>query len=183
VDTGDRFASLADAWRTRTDADSWYVFNDAHAVMALVGAGALDEAERLVDALARYVGAASPGSNVAMTAEVGLPVSRAVVRYGQGRYEDVVADLAPIRRVLNHFGGSHAQRDAWARTLLEAALRSNQLDLARALIDERLSLRETSVYGWSERARLERARGNDAAADQAERNSSTYRARFAAARG
>ena len=87
--------------------------------------------------------------------------------------------LLPIRRVFSHFGGSHAQRDALVRTLTEAALRAGQLDLARSLIDERLSLRDTSVYGWGQRARLEAARGSEVSATAAAAKAAGYRDRFA----
>jgi tetratricopeptide (TPR) repeat protein len=154
-----RFAALADAWATRTDGRPWYAFNDLHAVMALVGAGRMTDAEQVVERLAGYVHQGGAGTNVAMTDEIGLPASRAIVRFGQGRYADVVDELLPIRRVLQRFGGSHAQRDALQRTLLEAALRSGRLDLARALLSERLAVRETSVYGWTRQAQLFEARG------------------------
>jgi tetratricopeptide (TPR) repeat protein len=178
-DTGGRFASLADAWATRAGDPSWYVFNDLHLVMALVGAGRAAEAEQHIGDLASYVHRNGAGTNVAMASEIGLPASRAVLRFSQGRHEDVIAELAPIRRTLQRFGGSHAQRDALQRTLLESALRAGELDLARALVAERLSVRETSVYSWTQRARLERDRGHDDAALDAEQRSATNRRRFA----
>ena len=94
--------------------EPWYVFNDLHAVMALVGADRLPDARSVVDRLAAYVAAAAPSSNARMTAEVGLPASRAVVAYAEGRHADVVAGLLPVRTILARFGGSHAQRDALA---------------------------------------------------------------------
>jgi hypothetical protein len=156
-----RFAALADAWATRTDGRPWYAFNDLHAVMALVGAGRIEAAEQVVERLAGYVHRGGAGTNVAMTAEIGLPTSRAIVRFGQGRYADVVDELLPIRRVLQRFGGSHAQRDVLQRTLLEAALRSGRLDLARSLLSERLAMRDASVYGWTRQARLLDALGDE----------------------
>ena len=116
-----------------------------------------------------------------MTAEVGLPAGRAIVAFTEGRNDDVIAELLPIRRAFNHFGGSHAQRDLLQRTLTEAAIRSNQLDLARALVDERLSLRESSVYGLLARARILAQRGDDAAATAARKAADAHRERFAAA--
>ena len=179
ADTGGRFAPLADAWSTRLDDPSWYVFNDVHAVMALVGAGRIADAEQRVTELAGSVHRNGQGTNVAMTSEIGLPASRAIIRYAQGRYDDVVAELFPIRRVYQHFGGSHAQRDALQRTLLVAALRSNQNDLAAALTSERLSTRETSVYGWDMRAQVLRNQLRDEEAASAEANATEYRNRFA----
>jgi len=52
------------------------------------------------------------------------------------------------------FGGSHAQRDVFQRTLLEAALRSGRYDLARSLVAERLALRPTSTYAARQQQRL-----------------------------
>jgi hypothetical protein len=181
-DVGDRFAPLADAWATRTDATPWYAFNDFHATMALVGAGRLADAERRIEDLAGYVDRGGGGTNVAMTAEVGLPASRALLRFAQGRHNEVVEELLPTRRSFVRFGGSHAQRDVLMRTLFESALQSGQLDLARALLAERLSLRETSVYGWTQQARWARARGDESAAGVAEEQASRYRSRFASAR-
>ncbi|HEX2563050.1 MAG TPA: tetratricopeptide repeat protein [Acidimicrobiales bacterium] len=176
VSDGGRFAPLADAWATRTDGRPWYVFNDLHAVMALVGAGRIADAEGVVERLAGYVHCGGSGTNVAMTAEIGLPASRAIIRFAQERYADVIDELLPIRRVLQRFGGSHAQRDVLQRTLLEAALRAGQHDLARALLSERLAVRETSVYGWTQQARLYEALGRPADAAAAAEGAAASRA-------
>ena len=116
-----------------------------------------------------------------MTAEVGLPACWAVVAFAEGRHDDVVDGLMPIRRVLQRFGGSHAQRDVLQRTLLEAAIRSGRADLAEALVSERLAVRGTSVYALGRWAELLRSRGSTAAAERAEADAATHRSRFAAA--
>jgi hypothetical protein len=180
VDCGDRFATLADAWAGRAVAEPWYVFNDLHAVMAFAGAARRGDGHAVIDRLTKYIDRAH-GTNASMTAEVGLPACRAVVAFSEGRYDDVMAELTPIRTVLHHFGGSHAQRDALHRTLLEAALRSGRHDWARALTAERLSVRETSVYGWMQRARALRTAGHDADASEAVERAQAYQSRFAAA--
>lgn len=183
IDTGDRFAVLSQAWESRSEDEPWYVFNDAHAVMALAGAGRVDDAERVIDRLQRYADAPHDPrtSNVAMTVDIGIPVSKALVAWGRGRYGEVVERLAPIRRVFHRFGGSHAQRDVLQRTLLDAAIRAGEIDLAAALTSERLSLRETSVYGWQRRATVFDARGERDAATEARTRAERYRATFGAA--
>ena len=148
--------------------EPWYAFNDLHAVIALVGAGRLDEARPAVDRLAAFVSHAPVMSRHSMVSDVGLPASRAVIAYAEGRDGDVVDTLLPIRGTFQRFGGSHAQRDALQRTLLESAIRSGQLDLARALVSERLSVRPTSVYGAQRLAMVRRAGGDDAGAFAAE---------------
>ena len=180
VDCGDRFARLADAWTGRATAEPWYVFNDLHAVIAFAGAARHDDGQAVIDRLTDYV-ERGRGTNVTMTAEVGLPACRAMVAFTEDRYDDVIGELAPIRNVFHHFGGSHAQRDALHRTLLEAAARSGRHEWARALTAERLSLRETSVYGWMQRARVLRAAGDSAGTTAAVERADAYRSRFAAA--
>jgi tetratricopeptide (TPR) repeat protein len=180
TDTGGRFGPLADAWMPKSATEPWYAFNDLHATMAYAGAGRLTEAHGVVDHLDRWLDGAS-GTNARMTAEIGLPTCRAVVAFAEDRHADVIAELFPIRRTLQRFGGSHAQRDALQRTLLESALRSGRYELARALTAERLGVRESSVYGWTQRARALRGLGDAAGAADAAGRADTYRARFAAA--
>jgi len=181
IATSDRFGRLADAWTTRTSHEPWYVFNDLHAVMALAGAGRLADARAVIDRLDAYVVASAPSSNVRMTTEVGLPACRSVVAYIEDRHADVVAELLPIRTILARFGGSHAQRDALQRTLVASALRAGQLDLARALLNERIGVRETSIWSWRRRAELSRAAGDRPDADRADRRASSYASSFVAA--
>ena len=180
VGTGGRFTPLADSWSAHTMKQPWYVFNDLHATMALAGAGRLGEAHELIHELDGWLDTAS-GTNARMTAEIGLPACRAVVAFVEDRHADVIAELGPIRRVLQHFGGSHAQRDALQRTLLESSLRAGRYELARALTAERLVVRETSVYGWSQRARALRGLGDVGRATAADAAAARHRARFAKA--
>src|SRR3954463_10539624 len=179
VDTGTRFATVADAWAAKTDVP-WYAFNDFHAAMAFAGAARVDDARRLLKARKSWLATAT-GSNTAMTREVGLPASRAVLAFAEQRYDDVVNDLMPIRRVFQHFGGSHAQRDALQRTLLESAIRSGRYELARFLSSERLGVRDAGVYNWTQRARALRGLGDATGAEDADRHAATYRRKFATA--
>ena len=55
VDTGGRFAPLADAWAPKALDAPWYAFNDLHATMALAGAGRLAEAHEVVARLERWL--------------------------------------------------------------------------------------------------------------------------------
>ena len=177
ADTGDRFAALAQAWAPKVAGESWYAFNDLHAVMAFAGADRLADIVSLINDRERWLDGVG-GSNARMTAEIGLPACRAMLAFVEGRHGDVVDELMPIRRTLNHFGGSHAQRDALQRTLLEAAIRSGQYDLARALTSERLGVRESSVYGWRQRTRALHGLGDDTAAAEAEERAVGYRSQL-----
>ena len=177
ADTGDRFDVLAEAWAVKT-AVPWYAFNDLHAVMAFAGAGRLDDARGLITDRERWLDTAS-GSNAAMTSEIGLPACRSALAFVEQRYVDAIDELMPIRRVLNHFGGSHAQRDALQRTLLESAIRSGRYELARFLASERLGVRDNGVYNWTQRARALRGLGDTAGAEAADRRAAANRDKFA----
>lgn len=159
VDTGDRFERLADAWARVTDGSPWYVFNDVHAVMASAGAGRIADARAQLDRLAGSIDAPIVGdaelvSNRNMTAEVGLPVARAMLAHAEGRDEDAVAELWSVRRIVHRFGGSHAQRDVVEQTLVDAAVGAGQADLAAALLRERLNRRPANVFALERAARL-----------------------------
>jgi hypothetical protein len=154
ISVGDRWPPLAQAW-TRMLAPGFYPFNDMHAIMAYVGVGDLARAAEVVTALERVVAEGDRATTGwQMTSAVGLPVCRSLLHFGRGRYPQVLDELLPIRTRVHEFGGSHAQRDAVERTLLEAAIRAGQTDLALVLVSERLSVREGNTYAWSKRARL-----------------------------
>ena len=171
VDAGGRFEALAEAWG-RKDPRPWYVFNDLHAVMALVGAGRQAEAEALVKRLAEFAaGEGGSSANRIMVRGGGLAAARALCAYGRGDDREVIDQLAPVRHHLSIFGGSHAQRDAYQRTLVMAAIRSGERALASLLLTERIDARPSSVWAWAGRARLARKMGdaNGAAAAEATR--------------
>ncbi len=156
----DRWQPLTTAW-ARILKPGFYPFNDMHAVMAFIGNGELERAEDLVRELDDLVARPAPGSTGwAMTELIGAPVCRSMVAFGRGEYDRVIAHLLPIRTRVHTFGGSHAQRDAVERTLLEAALRAGRFELATALLSERLSVRECNTYAWSKRAWLKNAAGD-----------------------
>jgi tetratricopeptide (TPR) repeat protein len=156
VDTGGRFGPLASAWENLGGDEPWYSFNDFHAVIALAGAGRIADANTVIARL-ENLATSHPDprrTNLMMTADVGLPASRAAVAFFEEDDTAVVDNLLPIRRILSRFGGSHAQRDLPARMLVQAAIRSGQHNLARALLDERLALRPTSTFALARRTIL-----------------------------
>jgi tetratricopeptide (TPR) repeat protein len=151
IDTGDRWAALADAWQRGAAADpaptDWYVFNDLHAIMALVGAGRMGDALAVVSRLETFAREGDPDlTNRAMVSAAGLAAARGLAAFGQGKYAEAVAALAPVRDHLSIFGGSHAQRDVFQRTLLVAAERAGEPAFARRLARERLAARPSSAW-------------------------------------
>jgi len=164
---GDRWRSLAQAWG-RQLTPGYYPFNDVHATMAFIGAGDLERGRELVADLEAVVEKSDPETTSwVMTSRVGLPVCRGLVAFGDGDYAQVLDELWPVRTRLHEFGGSHAQRDAVERTLLEAAIRAQRSDVARALVNERLGVRESSTYAWSKYAQALAAEGDEPGASAA----------------
>lgn len=134
ADVGTRATSVADAW-SDPSYHGHYAFNDAHAVMAFLVDGRVDQARKMIPELERRAG--EDGSNAAMTREVGLPLVRALVAFGEERYDEVVEALMPLRLVAHLFGGSNAQRDVIDQTLRDAARRAGRTATYNALNAER----------------------------------------------
>jgi tetratricopeptide (TPR) repeat protein len=150
IEVGDRWQTIADAFEPTAE-DGFYAFNDMCAMMAFVGAGRDKAAKTLLAGLQRR--ACENGTNGMMTREVGRPVCRAVKAFGDGEFADAADLLMPVRHIAHRFGGSHAQRDVLALTLLEAALRAGQPRVARALAAERTDLKPQSPFNWTVTAR------------------------------
>lgn len=169
VPVADRFSKLADSWDAVAQ-EPFYVFNDVHAVMAYVGSGRIAAARAVVNRLDQYIANGHQDTNnYHNTVRVGRPLARALVAFGEDRYETALDLLYSVRENAIEFGGSEAQRDAIDRTLLEAAIRSGRFNLAGALASERVNLNPSNPYNWSKMAEalrlsqaLERAGESDA---------------------
>ena len=181
VDTGGRSSALADAWAAK-DPLPWYVFNDLHAIMALVGAGRQAEAEAAVARLEAFArGEGGSVANRVMVTGAGLAAARALAAFGRGDDREVIEQLAPVRHHLSIFGGSHAQRDAYQRTLLTSALRAGEQALAALLLEERIEARPSSLWAWGGRVRLHELAGQTQEARAAEAQRASHLAGHRAA--
>ena len=137
VDVAERWDRIAELWARKTGIENgYYAFNDLHAVIAFVGAGRFDAANEVLSAV-EAAAQDNAGVTRMMAQDVGIPTCRAMIDFGQQRYQDVLDQLLPIRTVAHRFGGSHAQRDILTQTLIESALRGGNLKLANNLISER----------------------------------------------
>ena len=143
---GERWNAVADNWEPFASAGN-YAFNDAHAVMAFVGAGRPDRIAEVLDAQDRAM--AGEGDNARFTREVGRPVVLGLKAFGDGDYAGCIASIQPIIPIAHRFGGSHAQRDVLDLTVLEAALRVPDPALARAISAERRALKPDSLHARS----------------------------------
>jgi len=150
-DMADRWTAVAAHWSTRVN-DGYFAFNDAHAMMAFVGAGDLRLQEAQLSTVSRT--AEGSGTNALIAREIGLATCLGFRAFGQGDYAAAVEHLMPLRAKAGRLGGSHAQRDVLAWTLVEAAIRAGDHRLADGLIAERLALRPISQVNraWQSRS-------------------------------
>lgn len=115
--TGSRWAELAATWAPHIE-DGFCSFNDLHAMLAFVGAGDWDRAERLQRAVVRN--ASMPTRYGETTRLLGLAACRALMAFGRRKYLRSIALIARLRALAHRLGGSHAQRDVLHLTLLNA---------------------------------------------------------------
>ena len=148
-----RWRVLAPIWAGHADGRC-SVFCDLHALMAELGAGNADGADkRLTGMRATAAGNDEAG---AIYRRAGVPLAEGLRQFHRGRYAQASETLFAARSAIRLIGGSHAQRDIADWTLTEAALRGGQRDMAVALAYERLALRPRSAVN---RAFLRRAEG------------------------
>ena len=139
IELGNRWNDLADVYEAKAAELGAYAFDDAHAMMAFVGAGRTEAAQALLEA--QQTALRGPGDNAGFVAEVGLPLIEGLQAFGQADYGRAVERLRTVRNRSARFGGSHAQRDVIDLTLIEAASRNKDHDLKRALLAERAAAR------------------------------------------
>ncbi|MET0274320.1 MAG: tetratricopeptide repeat protein, partial [Phenylobacterium sp.] len=137
VEVGHRWNALVEVYQTQPRGQ--YAFDDAHAMLAAVGAGREDWARHLLDVQAQAL--EGPGDNALFVREVGLPVMQAIHAFGREDYARAVELLRGVRNGAARFGGSHAQRDLIDLTMIEAAGRSGDAATHAALIAEREAAR------------------------------------------
>ncbi len=141
VPVGDRWERVADAWAP-VAGDGNYAFNDAHAIMAFIGAGRPDKVAEVLDAQAAAMNRDT--DNAVATRQVGRAVAEGLIAFGAGDYAACLRHLRPVREIAPLFGGSHAQRDVLDLTMIEAAYRLGNGPLARALAAERVEAKHES---------------------------------------
>jgi hypothetical protein len=156
VDVGDRWRPVAEAWMRHVD-DHVSAFNDLHLALAAARSPDASDAGRVRASLDAYqrLGA---GDNHRVTVEVGRALIDGMLAFAAGAYAEAIDALSSARNEAIRIGGSHAQRDIVAQTLIAAAERSGRWRLARALLAERAAIRPTArVKAAYERARAKAA--------------------------
>jgi tetratricopeptide (TPR) repeat protein len=130
VDVAARWQALAARWREQA-AWGWSVFNDVHAMLALVGGGEPAQIE-----VGQRAMAAVPATATAPWWREAGTLCEAVMAFGAGRYAHCAQLLLPLLPAMNGFGGSQAQRSLIHLTAMEAARRGGDAALWEALRSE-----------------------------------------------
>ena len=131
-------------------------FRDCHAALAFAGAGDVEATHQLVD---RLTAQGEKGDD--LSREMTLPIALGAAAFVAGDYDEAADLMGPTYPMLARIGGSHAQREVFEDTLLEAYVRAGRYDEAKTMLDERLSRRSSvrDTY-WMGRLEAEAVQGN-----------------------
>jgi hypothetical protein len=146
---GERWPAVAELAATAFPKPS-ITFADMHCALAFAATNDAARIGTLVDALRERLEA---GRVPAGPVVVGL--AEGALAFANDDYEAAVRAMAPLRDEVVRIGGSHAQRDVFEETLLEAYIRAGHVEAATALLTERLDRRPSLA---DERRLLEVAR-------------------------
>lgn len=116
-----------------------FAFADIHCALTYAGVGDLEAHASLVGAFreADRAGRLPAGPGVAELAE-GLRA------FAAGDYEGAILRIEPVAGEVTRLGGSHAQRDIFEETLIQAYLRTNRGAKAAAILRRRLDRRPSA---------------------------------------
>ncbi|MCZ6875668.1 MAG: hypothetical protein O7G88_19430, partial [bacterium] len=138
-------ADLSGTWQEVRDLalpateNSGPAFRDGHAALAFATASDDLMLGQLIDRLRDL---AAQGNVLA--AEATLPLVQGISAFAHGEYAEAARLLGPLYPQLTRIGGSHAQREVFEDTILEAFLRAGEFDQAEALLQTRLSQRASA---------------------------------------
>ncbi|XP_046285411.1 tetratricopeptide repeat protein 38 isoform X2 [Marmota monax] len=146
VSVGQRWQDILPVTQ-RHSRDHILLFNDAHFLMASLGARDPQTTQELLTTL--QDASESPGENCQhlLARDVGLPLCQALVAAEDGNPDRVLELLLPIRYRIVQIGGSNAQRDVFNQLLIHAALNCTSRvhkNVARSLLMERDALKPNS---------------------------------------
>jgi len=122
------------------------LFHDLHVGMALSASGDWASADLQLGKLRQR----GEKTRNATLPEVVVPLMEGLHAFARGEYARCVARIEPLAERIVEIGGSHAQREVFHDTLLEAALRAGQTERAQALLEQRVAKRPNPGRHWLE---------------------------------
>ena len=139
VDVGHRWVELADKAEARIG-DCLSAFTLPHWMMALAATGRHASAERMLAAMRDF--ARGPGVIASLVGRYALPICQAVLAHARGEHARAVGVMRPALSGMYRLGGSHAQQDVLEQLFLDAAMKAEQPNDIRLLL-ERVAGRHT----------------------------------------
>ncbi|GLD92992.1 hypothetical protein PINS_up001584 [Pythium insidiosum] len=100
--------------------------------------------------------------------EVYTAVCHGFMAYSQGRFQDAVDVLLPIRGSLDLLGGTTIHQDLIELLLTESASRCEELQVAKLLLNERVTQRPQSAQSWNAYSRVVESLGDASAVRDAQ---------------
>ncbi|EPB68991.1 hypothetical protein ANCCEY_11917 [Ancylostoma ceylanicum] len=88
--------------------------------------------------------------NAKVCRDVGIALYEGMQHYGKGQYDEAAEKMLPVRHEVYRIGGSNAQRDIFAQTLIQACIMSKDPEhfkQTNTLLDERSALNKNSSIG------------------------------------
>lgn len=165
VDVGDRWQELAEKCALK-QGDHLLPFSQAHFAMVLGYAGRHEDLATMIEG-SRAV-ARGNGTVAGLERDVLLPLEEGYALLAKEEYAEALARLLPVRYEIGHLGGSNAQRDVFAQTVVDCALRAKDHNQARALLAERVAKLPCSPWAWKQYAKALSACGDVQAAKLAQ---------------
>lgn len=114
-------------------------FNDLHFVYALARGGRVREAQEFLVSMMRH--GAKDASGV--WESVAIPCAQGLIAYAERRYAAAAEGIGQALGRLHLVGGSHAQRDVFVQTFIDAGLKAGRHSAVSDLVARRAAARPT----------------------------------------
>lgn len=135
VDVGDRWTAVAREVAARADEHLW-PFHDMHYAWALARTQQGQRTDQFLATMKRKADEAGGA-----WAEVAMPLASALVAQARGDHASAADTMTGLLPQLQRIGGSHAQRDIFVQTWMDAAFRSGQGERLKPVLEERARTR------------------------------------------
>ncbi len=127
-------------------------FHDMHYLYGLLRDGHRDHANRFIGSMEQHA-LAQHGQLKQIWRDRALPLASGLKAFSEGRWDDAERRISSVLPFLPEIGGSHAQRDIFALTCLEAMIRNGSRAAAVAMARKRHDDRPHVVWTRKQLAR------------------------------
>lgn len=137
TDVGSRWRDVAAKIAERGPEHIW-PFHEMHYVYGLARGGEDQALRSHLQSLDAYARSGAPQESRRVWSEIAAPLARGLVAHAHGRMSQAADFIEPLIPHLSAIGGSHAQRDIFVQTWIDAALKSGAGWSVRSALERRL---------------------------------------------